>query len=71
MELSVHLQVPAAVGAAQCAHGLRKMHAHLASEQLSERQLDIARELAESLVASLEEVQPFCILIYLLSELLG
>ena len=58
-QLSVCLQVPRAVGAAQCAHALRKMHEHLVTKQLSERQLEIARELAESLVASLEEVHVF------------
>lgn len=51
-----HLQVPGKIGAAQCAHGLRKMHEHLGTQQLSVRQLEIARDLAESLVASLEEV---------------
>ncbi len=52
------IQVSQGVGAAQSAHGLRKMHAHLGSKQLSEQQLHTAVNLAESLVASLEEVRP-------------
>ena len=54
---AVATQVSQTVGAAQCAHGLRKMYGHLGSKQLSEQQLRIAVNLAESLVASLEEVR--------------
>ena len=58
--LAVCMQVREAFGAAHFAQGLRRMAQRLGNQQLSVSQLQMARDLAESLVASLEQVCPAC-----------